>query len=105
MHRHASVFGKKRDSNASQEDIAKGIIYMVLQTIGGAAVLSALNGPIKDFVLIGNLTKFPQCQEVFPNMEKKHTGCAPSILRLCGEEGTGHRGGALAYTRKSHGFQ
>ena len=38
---------------------------MVLQTIGGAAVLSALNGPIKDFVLIGNLTKFPQCREVF----------------------------------------
>ena len=55
---------------SSQEDIAKGIIYMVLQTIGGAAVLSALNGPIKDFVLIGNLTKFPQCHEVFPNMEK-----------------------------------
>ena len=69
MHATASLFGKA-DSNASQEDIAKGIIYMVLQTIGGAAVLSALNGPIKDFVLIGNLTKFPQCQEVFPNMEK-----------------------------------
>ena len=43
---------------------------MVLQTIGGAAVLSAFNSPIKDFVLIGNLTKFPQCHEVFPNMEK-----------------------------------
>ena len=69
VHATASLFGKA-DSNASQEDIAKGIIYMVLQTIGGAAVLSALNGPIKDFVLIGNLTKFPQCQEVFPNMEK-----------------------------------
>ena len=69
MHATASLFGKA-DSNASQEDIAKGIIYMVLQTIGGAAVLSALNSPIKDFVLIGNLTKFPQCHEVFPNMEK-----------------------------------
>ena len=59
----ASLFGKA-DSNASQEDIACGIIYTVLQTIGGAAVLSALNSPIKDFVLIGNLTQLPQCREV-----------------------------------------
>lgn len=65
----ASLFGKA-DSNASPEDIAKGIIYMVLQTIGGAAVLSARNSAVKDFVLIGNLSKFPQCREVFPNMEK-----------------------------------
>lgn len=65
----ASLFGKA-DSNASPEDIAKGIIYMVLQTIGGAAVLSARNSGVKDFVLIGNLSKFPQCREVFPNMEK-----------------------------------
>lgn len=65
----ASLFGKA-DSNASPEDIAKGIIYMVLQTIGGAAVLSARNSDVKDFVLIGNLSKFPQCREVFPNMEK-----------------------------------
>jgi type II pantothenate kinase len=43
---------------------------MVLQTIGGAAVLAALNSPVKDFVLIGNLTKLPQCREIFPNMER-----------------------------------
>lgn len=55
----ASLFGKA-DSNASQEDIACGIIYTVLQTIGGAAVLSALNSPVRDFVLIGNLTQLPQ---------------------------------------------
>ena len=35
-----------------------------------ASLFGKANGPIKDFVLIGNLTKFPQCQEVFPNMEK-----------------------------------
>ena len=64
----ASLFGKA-DSNASPEDIACGIIYTVLQTIGGAAVLSALNSPVKDFVLIGNLTQLPQCREVFPKME------------------------------------
>ena len=64
----ASLFGKA-DSNASQEDIASGIVYTVLQTIGGAAVLSALNSAIKDFVLIGNLTQLPQCHEVFSKME------------------------------------
>ena len=64
----ASLFGKA-DSNASQEDIACGILYTVLQTLGGAAVLSALNSPIKDFVLIGNLTQLPQCREVVSKME------------------------------------
>ena len=57
------------DTSVTQEDIACGIIYTVLQTIGGAAVLSALNSPIKDFVLIGNLTQLPQCREVFSKME------------------------------------
>ena len=66
----ASLFGKLSNSNAREEDIALGLIYMVLQTIGSSAVLSALNSDIKDFVLIGNLTKFPQCKEIFPFMEQ-----------------------------------
>lgn len=65
----ASLFGKVTTSNASQEDIALGLIYMVLQSIGSSAVLSALNTDIKDFVLIGNLTKLPQCRDLFPFME------------------------------------
>ena len=56
--------------NASQEDVALGIIVMVLQTIGSAAILSSLNSGIKDFVLIGNLTLTPQCKEVYPMLEK-----------------------------------
>ena len=80
-----------------QEDIAKGIIYMVLQTIGGAAVLSGLNGPIKDFVLIGNLTKFPQCHEIFPNMEKIY-GVRFHIPPYA--EYRTAIGAALAYTRE-----
>ena len=51
------------------EDIASGIIHMVLQSIGQAAILSALNSPIRDFVLIGNLTQLPQCKEIFPKLE------------------------------------
>ena len=97
VHATASLFGKA-DSNASQEDIAKGIIYMVLQTIGGAAVLSALNGPVKDFVLIGNLTKFPQCHEVFPNMEKIY-GVRFHIPQYA--EYRTAIGAALAYIRKN----
>ena len=64
----ASLLGKA-DSNAYLEDIAAGIIYMVLQTIGGAAVLSSLQSSIKDFVLIGNLSQLPLCEDVFSKME------------------------------------
>ena len=67
----ASNFGKA-DGNASPEDIASGIIHMVLQSIGQAAILSALNSPIKDFVLIGNLSQLPQCKELFPKLEEMY---------------------------------
>ena len=59
--------------NASQEDIALGIIVMVLQTIGSAAILSSLNSGIKDFVLIGNLTLIPQCKDIYPMLEKLYS--------------------------------
>ena len=65
----ASNFGKVRGA-VSLEDTALGILNMVLQCIGKRASLSALNTPIRDFVLIGNLTRLPQCGEVFPILEK-----------------------------------
>ena len=65
----ASLFGNAK-TNASREDIALGIICMVLQTVGSATILSSLNSGIRDFVLIGNLTLLPQCKYVFPMMEK-----------------------------------
>ena len=37
-----------------------------------AAILSALNSPIRDFVLIGNLTQLPQCKEIFPKLEEMY---------------------------------
>ena len=69
MNATASLFSRAQ-YDAPKEDIALGIIVMVLQSIGSASVLSALNTDIKDFVLIGNLTVLPQCKEVFPMMEK-----------------------------------
>ena len=69
MHATASLFGKAVGGNANQHDIAKGLICMVLETIGSCAVLSQVSGGFKDFVLIGNLTRLPECQLIFPMME------------------------------------
>ncbi len=69
MEATASLFSKAQ-YDARKEDIALGIIVMVLQTIGSAAILSSLNSGIKDFVLIGNLTLTPQCKDVYPMLEK-----------------------------------
>jgi type II pantothenate kinase len=65
----ASNFARAQ-SDASKEDIAAGIIKMVLQSIGSAAWLASLGSDIRDFVLIGNLSLQPQCKEVFPALEK-----------------------------------
>jgi len=65
----ASLFGNAK-SNAGREDIAKGLITTVLQTIGSCTILSSLGSGIREYVLIGNLTLLPQCKEVFPGLEK-----------------------------------
>lgn len=65
----ASIFARAQN-DASKEDIACGIIMMVLQTIGSAAVLAAKGTDCRDMVLIGNLTLLPQCKEVFPALER-----------------------------------
>lgn len=65
----ASLFGNAQ-SNASREDIALGLIWMVLQSICSASILSSLGSGIKDFVMIGNLTLLPQCRDVFPATEE-----------------------------------
>lgn len=64
----ASNFGKVR-SQVNEEDIAIGLINMVLQCIGKTAILSSLNSGINHFVMIGNLAKFPQCQGIFHSLE------------------------------------
>jgi len=64
----ASNFGKVRNL-VSDEDIAVGIINMVLQVIAKSAILSSLNSNITNFVMTGNLAKFPQCKDVFQTLE------------------------------------
>ena len=66
----ASLFANALNKKPSKNDIAAGIIHMVLETIGSAAVLSQINGGFKDFVLIGKLTELTSCKEIFPQLEK-----------------------------------
>lgn len=67
----ASIFGKV-DGDASPEDLASGIIHLVLRSIGQAAILASLNSSIHEFVLIGNLTQLPQCKDIFRKIEKMY---------------------------------
>ena len=64
----ASLFGNAK-TNASREDIALGLIWMV-QSICSATILSSLGSGIKEFVMIGNLTLLPQVRHVFPATER-----------------------------------
>lgn len=59
----ASNFGKA-SSRATCEDKAAGIVHMVVESICQTAALIAQNTGIKDFILIGALTNFPQCDEI-----------------------------------------
>ena len=69
MNATASLFARAQN-NAAKEDIAAGLISMVLQSIGSASVLAAQGTDCRDMVLIGNLSLLPQCKEVFPALEK-----------------------------------
>ncbi len=67
----ASIFGKA-ETNAAREDVALGIVHMVLQTIGQGAVFASANDNIKDVVLIGNLTRLPKRVADFSLLEKMY---------------------------------
>lgn len=91
----ASLFSKAQ-YDAPKEDLALGIITMVLQSIGSAAILSALNTGIRDFVLIGNLTLLPQCKDIYPMLEKLYNVHfhIPTYAEFCTAIGA-----ALSYKR------
>lgn len=59
----ASNFGKADDS-ATHEDIALGIVNLVFQSVGTAAVLAARMSGIKPIVFTGNLTLVNQGKRV-----------------------------------------
>ncbi|MBO4482195.1 MAG: pantothenate kinase, partial [Prevotella sp.] len=55
--------------DTKKEDIALGIICTVIQTICSGTVLASKGIDIKDFVMIGNLTRLPQTREIFNSVE------------------------------------
>jgi len=60
----ASNFGRISDV-ASKNDIALGIINMVLQSIGISAIFAVRGIGVRDIALIGKLSVLPQCKDVF----------------------------------------
>ncbi len=60
----ASLFGNAT-ADAKAEDLALGIIWTILQTIGSATILTSIGTGITDYVMIGNLSLLPQCEELF----------------------------------------
>ena len=66
----ASLFAKVLQRTPTSHDIAAGLVHMVLENIGSAAVLSQLNGGFKDFVLVGGLTELQECKSIFPQLEQ-----------------------------------
>lgn len=68
MNATASLFARA-ENNASQEDIAAGLINMVLQSIFSASVLASQGTDCRDMVLIGQLSLLPQCKLIIPNFE------------------------------------
>ncbi len=65
----ASLFAKALRNSPTNSDLAAGLVHMVLETIGSAAVLSQLNGGFKDFVLVGGLTALESGKYVFTTLE------------------------------------
>ncbi|MFN3557062.1 MAG: type II pantothenate kinase [Bacteroidales bacterium] len=65
----ASNFGKMSDK-ATRNDLVRGILNMVFQTIGMMAVLAARNEKDKDIVISGNLVKVPQASKTFSELSK-----------------------------------
>ena len=57
----AANFGKVEEL-ASKEDIAAGIVHMVLESICHTGTLIAQDKGIKEFILIGSLATFEECE-------------------------------------------
>lgn len=64
----ASNFGKA-DAQSKPEDIAAGIVHMVIENICQAGILASMSTGIKDYILIGGLTKFFECRQIIEDFK------------------------------------
>lgn len=65
----ASNFGKM-DDGLSPEDLARGVLNMVFQTIGMLAVFACRNDNIKDVIVTGTLSTVPCAKVLFKQVER-----------------------------------
>ncbi len=65
----ASNFGKMADG-VSPEDLARGVLNMVFQTIGMMAVFACRNDNIKDVIVTGSLSTAPCAEQLFKQVER-----------------------------------
>lgn len=65
----ASNFGKMLDG-VSAEDLARGVLNMVFQTIAMLAVFACKNDPVKDVILTGTLSTVPCAKTLFKQVER-----------------------------------
>lgn len=59
----ASNFAKA-DLQSKREDVAAGIVHMVIENICQAGILASVHTGIKDYILIGGLTRFFECHQI-----------------------------------------
>ena len=59
----------KLSNETKKEDIALGLLNMIVETIGMMAVFSVQNKECKDVVITGSFTKFPKAEEYFKRIE------------------------------------
>ncbi len=65
----ASNFGKM-DDGLTPEDLARGVLNMVFQTIGMLAVFACRNDNIKDVIVTGTLSTVPCAKILFKQVER-----------------------------------
>ncbi len=68
----ASNFGKMADG-MTPEDLARGILNMVFQTIGMLAVFACRYHEVKDVILTGTLSKVPLAKHLFKQVERLYS--------------------------------
>lgn len=65
----ASNFGKMADG-ITAEDLARGVLNMVFQTIGMLAVFACRNDNVKDVIITGTLSTVPCAKTLFKQVER-----------------------------------
>lgn len=67
----ASNFGNVSDL-ATKEDLAKGILNTVFETVGMVSIFAAHSRGVKDIVLTGNLSTLPYAREKFDEFNRMY---------------------------------